>query len=219
MRTKALIGLAALVASTAGLTAQVYSLNIVGYYNTTMKPGYNLVANQLKTGANTLADVLPASAELTQVLKYSGGSYVTDISDGTAWLDATTGNPSTTTVAPGEGFFYFNPGTTDKTVTFVGEVTTGTGLKVTAKPGYNLASSIVPQKVDLTAANGFPQVELTQYLSYGNGTYSTLINDGTAWLDATTGNPAMASPEVGQGFFIFNPGTTDMVWTRDFTVQ
>lgn len=222
MRTKALLGLAALAVSVATVSAQnVYSLNVVGYYNLTMKPGFNLVANQLNTSNNTLNAVLPAAPIESQVLTYANNAYTIDISDGTAWVDANTGDPSTTSVAPGKGFFYFNPATADATVTFVGEVTQGTGLTVTNKPGFNLVSSIVPQAIPLTAANGFPQVLEMQYLTFANppGAYNILINDGTAWVDANTGDPASAAPAVGQGFFIFNPGTTDVLWTRDFTVQ
>ena len=48
MRTKALLLTAALgLASVATSMAQaVYSVNVVGYINLTMKPGFNLVANQ-----------------------------------------------------------------------------------------------------------------------------------------------------------------------------
>jgi hypothetical protein len=100
-------------------------------------------------------------------------------------------------------------------------VTQGTGLTVTNKPGFNLVSSIVPQAIQLTAANGFPQVAEMQYLTFNNppGVYKILINDGTTWLDNDSGAPTMAEPQVGQGFFIFNPGTTDVLWTRNFTVQ
>lgn len=221
MRTKALLLTAALgLAGVASSMAQaVYSVNVVGYINLTMKPGFNLVANQLKASPNNKLDsVLPAAAIESQVLKFSNNNYSSDISDGANWLDANTGDPSATTVSPGEGFFFFNPGAADVTTTLVGEVTTGNGLSVSLPAGFSLVSSIVPQEIELSAANGFPQVLEAQYLTFDAATqsYNGLINDGTAWLDANTGDPASAKPAVGQGFFIFNPGSTALSWSRDF---
>jgi hypothetical protein len=222
MRTKTLLLTAALgIASAASSMAQaVYSVNIVGYVNLTLRPGFNLVANQLVASPNNQLDtVLPAAALESQVLKFANNNYSSDISDGTSWLDAGTGNPSTTTVSPGEGFFFFNPGNAAVTSTLVGEVRTGNGLTVPLPPGFSLDSSIVPQDISLTAANGFPQVLEMQYLTFNATTqnYNTaLINDGTGWLDSLTGDPANATPTVGQGFFIFNPGNTTLSWTRNF---
>jgi hypothetical protein len=224
MRTKTLLLTAALgIASAATSMAQaVYSVNAVGYINLTLKPGFNLVANQLNaTGNNRLDTVLPAAPLETQVLKFANNNYTSDISDGASWLDAGTGNPSTTAVNPGDGFFYFNPGASDVTATLVGEVPQG-DVGFSMGPGFSLVSSKVPQDISLTAANGFPQVLEAQYLTFNAMTqnYNTaLINDGSAWLDSSTGDPADARPTVGQGFFIFNPGTTPMVWTRSFSVN
>jgi len=221
MRTKALLLTAALgFAGVATSMAQaVYSVNVVGYINLTMKPGFNLVANQLKASPNNKLDtILPAAAIESQVLKFANNNYSSDISDGANWLDAGSGNASTTTVSPGEGFFYFNPGATDAGVTLVGEVSTGNGLTVALAPGFSLVSSIVPQEISLSAANGFPQVLEAQYLTFSAATqsYSGLINDGTGWLNAETGAPADAKPAVGQGFFVFNPGNTAFNWVRSF---
>lgn len=221
MRTKALLLTAALgLAGAATSMAQaVYSVNVVGYINLTMKPGFNLVANQLNAAPNNKLDsVLPAAALESQVLKFSNNNYSADISDGANWLDAATGNPSATTVGPGEGFFFFNPGQTDVTTTLVGEVKTGSS-SVTLIPGFNMVSTVVPQELSLTSANGFPQVLEAQYLTFNAATQGYnpgLINDGTAWLDAATGEPADAKPGVGQAFFIFNPGNANLTWTRSF---
>lgn len=222
MRTKALLLTAALgLAGAATSMAQaVYSVNVVGYINLTMKPGFNLVANQLKASPNNKLDsVFPAAPLESQVLKFVNGNYTADISDGSTWIDNATGNPSATTVSPGEGIFFFNPGTIDSTVTLVGEVTTGSNLTVPLVPGFNLVSSIVPQEIELTPANGFANILEVQYLSFNPSTQNynpTLINDGTGWLNNETGDPVSApKPAVGQGFFIFNPGAA-FSWTRSF---
>lgn len=220
MRTKALLLTAALgFAGVATSTAQVYSVNVVGYINLTMKPGFNLVANQLKASPNNKLDtILPAAAIESQVLKFANNNYNSDISDGANWVDAGSGNPSTTTVSPGEGFFYFNAGATDTAVTLVGEVTTGNNLTVPFPPGFSLVSSIVPQAISLSAANGFPQVLEAQYLTFDAVTqkYVGLINDGTDWQNAESGVVTPAVPAVGQGFFLFNPGATTFNWVRSF---
>jgi len=224
MRTKALIIAAALgLASAASSMAQaVYSVNVVGYINVTMKPGFNLVANQLNaTPNNGLDSVLPASPLESQLLKFVSGNFTADISDGANWIDAGTGNPSTTTVSPGEAFFYFNPANTDRIATLVGEVKQGSST-VQLKPGYNMISTVVPQSIPLTTANGFPQVLEALFLTFNPSTQGydpTLINDGTDWIDAGTGNPAVAQPTVGQGFFYFNPGNSIINWTRSFNAN
>lgn len=223
MRTKALLLIAALgIASAATSMAQtVYSVNIVGYINLTMKPGFNMVANQLNASPNNKLDsVIPAAPSDSQVLKFANNNYSSDVSDGTTWLDNATGNASTTTVSPGEGFFFFNAGTADSTVTLVGEVRTGNNLTVSMGPGFNLVSSIVPQQIALNAANLFPLVSDLQYLTFNSATQGyndALVTDGTVWLNNVTGVEVPApTPNVGDGFFIFNPGTTPLSWTRDF---
>jgi hypothetical protein len=222
MRTKALILTAALgLAGAASSMAQaVYSVNVVGYINLSMAPGFNLVANQLKASPNnSLNNVLPSVALESQVLKFVNNNYTTDIFDGSAWLDNNTGNASTTTVSPGEGFFFFNPNAAAATVTLVGEVTTGNNLSVALGAGFTLASSIVPQAIALDPVNGFQDVTEMQYLTFNSGTQNyntTLINDGSNWLNNETGDPvADPVPAVGQGFFIFNPGAA-VSWTRNF---
>ena len=60
MKAKGLIGIfcVALVAVSISAQAQVYSQNIVGYYNLLLSPGNNLIANQLSNGGNTLDEFL-----------------------------------------------------------------------------------------------------------------------------------------------------------------
>jgi len=222
MRTKTLLLTAALsvVAAASTMAQAVYSVNVVGYINLTLRPGYNLIANQLVAGtpANNLNAVLPSVPQESQVLKYVNGNYTSDIFLDGAWLNATTGDPSVTRVNPGEGFFFLNPAG-NISVTLVGEVTTGNNLTVTNRPGYTLVSSIVPQDISLTPANGFNPVEEMQYLTFNaaNQNYDTaLINLGGAWLNSITGDPADARPTVGQGFFILNPGGANNLWVRNF---
>ena len=50
-------GLMSLVIFCGAVRAQVYSQNVVGYYNLALLPGNNLIANQLGTGNDTLSNL------------------------------------------------------------------------------------------------------------------------------------------------------------------
>jgi hypothetical protein len=225
MRTKTLLLTAAL--SFAGLAtsmAQVYSVNAVGYVNLTLESGFNLIANQLnRTPDNKLDTILPGVPVESQVFKFSGGLYTADIYDGSAWLNAESGAPSTTTMGPGQGFFFYNAKVPagQITVTFVGEVPQG-DVGFSMPQFFSLVSSKVPQSIVLSPANGFPNVLEALYLTYNATTQSyntSLINDGSGWLDSESGAAATAQPAVGQGFFIYNPNPAPLVWTRTFSVN
>ena len=223
MRTKTLLLTAAL--SAAGIAtsmAQVYSVNAVGYINTTMRPGFNMVANQLnKTPNNSLNNVISGVPVESQVLKFENNNYSLELYDGATWIKPN-GDPGTLSANPGQGIFFFNPDAGNITVTLVGEVPQGTALTVPLPPGFALVSSIVPQAVPLTPANGFPNVLEMQFLYFNAATQtydSPLFNDGTGWItpDGTPVPPP--APAVGTGFFIFNPGATTVNWTRNFSVN
>lgn len=241
MRTKTLLlSAAALAAGVAtSMAANVYSVNVVGYINVTVQPGYNLVANQLDVdGVDSVTTVLnpgtPSSQEGATVLKFSQGAFSSDTyANNTGdvgfigWYDSNTGNPSTNTIPPGVGFFYFNPTGSAATLTLTGTVKQGTN-SVSLPGGYSLISTIAPQAItlDTTATNSFPAGEGDVFLGFSGGTFSQ--NDTYAattadvgfigWYDSNTGNPASPTPAVGQGFFYFNSGSAK-AWTRNFQVQ
>jgi hypothetical protein len=232
MRTKTLLITAALgLAGVATSMAQVYSVNAVGYINLTLRPGFNMVANQLtKTPNNGLNNVITGGlvAE-SQALKFdnAANNYVIEFYSGTAWVKDDGVTPGTMVVNPGDGFFIFNADTANATVTLVGEVPQGTGLNVTLNPGFSLVSSIVPQQIQLTQPNGFPQIAEAQYLVFNAATQNydaVIFNNGTnpnGWVledGVTPANPVPA-PAVGQGFFYFNPETSVANWTRNFSVN
>ena len=126
MRTKALLGLAALAVSAATCVAQsnVYSLNIVGYVNVDIKAGVNLISNPLKpsNGNNNITNTivgLPDTAEGAEIYKWGGTGWSSDIPSwvaGFGWFPDVSMNL-------GESFFLKSPVATK--ITFVGEVQTG----------------------------------------------------------------------------------------------
>ncbi len=226
MRTKTLLITAALsLAGVATSMAQVYSVNAVGYINLTMRPGFNMVANQLnRTPNNLLNNVISGVPAETQVLKFSNAinDYTLELYDGTSWIKPN-GDPGVLTANPGEGLFYFNGDTVNQTITLVGEVPQGPALTVALPSGFSLVSSIVPQSIALTAANGFPQEAESQYLEFDatiQNYRDPILNagPGAGWI-TLGGDPVPApAPAVGQGFFYFNSGGPAN-WTRAFSVN
>jgi hypothetical protein len=189
-----------------------------------VSPGYCLLANHLRIGNNTLDVVLPNVPVETQVLKFANGNYLSDIFDGSHWLDSLTGNPSTTTVNPGEGFFLFNPILEDVLLTFTGDIPEGP-VTICFPPGYSLAGSPVPKPFSPNAEPAFPRVLEMQILRYiragqpGGPGYGCVINDGFIWQNCATGEPSTATIPIGEGFFVFNPGFTPFCWTRIYSTE
>jgi len=247
MRTKSLLlGAAALAASVAtSMAANVYSVNVVGYVNLTVYPGFNMLANQLDVdGVDTVGTVLNGGTPTSgfdglELLKFSNNNYSFDVwADNVndvgfiGWYDNISDNPSTNTIPPGTGFFLFNPYTSNCTVTIAGSVLQGTNT-TTMRPGFTLAGVQVPQAItlDRTATNNFPAIEGMEYLVFTNtghgggyavgDTYADNVNDVgfIGWYDNITNNQVFPTPAVGQGFFMFNPTLTPTNWTRFFQVQ
>ena len=194
--------------------SNVYSLNVVGYYNVTVPAGgYYMVANQLNTTNNTLGGLIPAPADGSQFYKYNGG-YTTATFDalGGAW------DLPGVTLNPGEAGFFKDPtGGAGQVLTFVGEVLQGT-LVNTLPVGNSVRSSIVPQQATLTVL-GVPAEDGDQAYVY-NGGYATSTYDGLAAAWDTAGSPGGPTINVGQGFFYKKAaGGTATSWVRNFTVQ
>src|SRR5690349_15003713 len=118
MRTKALLCCAALAAGIATSMAQsnVYSLNIVGYVNTPIAAGFNLIANPLDNGTNDLNSLFPGAATGDTIYLFNNGSFTSASSLFGTW------SPDPT-LLPGTGIFY--QAGAAFTNTFVGNVMTG----------------------------------------------------------------------------------------------
>jgi hypothetical protein len=213
MRTKVLLCAAALAASIACSWAQnVYSLNVVGYYNITVAANQKvIIANQLNTTNNTIGALLapPMVGNNDNLFKYAAGftasTYSTD--DG-SWSD-----PSVT-LNPGEAAFFQPAGA--RTLTFVGEVLQGS-LTNTLPLGVKvLRSSMVPQQGQIDTDLGVVPDNNDNLFTFSGGytafTYST---DDGSWNAAPIIN-------VGQGFFYVKAPTgaaANVNWVRNFTVQ
>jgi hypothetical protein len=215
MRTKLILTTAALgVASSLGAMAQVYSVNAVGYINVTVQPGkLGLVANQLNTGGNTVAEVIPTAPDGTILYKYSqAGGFAIIAREFGEW-----GTGGAQTVKPGEGFFVSNNGTTPLTLTFVGEVPQGSPLTTPLATGLNLVSSQVPQAGKLVADLGFPAADgdiVYQWDAAGSGAGAYKAPNGYEFGSFSLGDPDVA---VGEAFFVSKAAAGN--WSRNFSVN
>jgi hypothetical protein len=211
MRTKTLLCLAALTAAgvaTSMAQSNVYSLNVVGYYNVTCPAGkYTLTGNQL-VQTNQQVQVLFANVpDGTSIIQWTGVAFAPDTISGGAWDDGTE------SIGPGRGIFIKNNGGTAFTNTFVGEVNQNTNTITFTANQYKLVSLPVPQAGLLQTDFGYPAGNNDVVLKWTGAAYANYLNDPTipGWDPA---EPALA---VGDGFFVKPTGAR--TWTRQFTVQ
>jgi hypothetical protein len=220
MRTKALVCALAFAASIGATVAQnVYSLNVVGYYNITVGANQKImIANQLNTTNNSIGALLapPMVDNGDTLFKFSGGfSASTYSGDDGQW------NPDpAVTLNPGEAAF-IKP-VAARTLTFVGEVLQGSLTNTLPLNTKVLRASMVPQQGLISTDLGVP---------YANGdtafTFNTAQNGGgysayTYSEDDGTWNPTEPVISVGQGFFYLKSATAPAAsanWVRNFTVQ
>jgi hypothetical protein len=212
MRTiKALVCVAALATGLATAMAQsnVYSLNVVGYYNVTVPANtLVLIANQLNTTNNTIASLIPNGPPFAQFYKYDGiwsESHFDDIDP--VWLP--NGNA---TLNPGEGGFYKSP--TATTLTFVGEVLQGALSNPLPAVGVlGVRSSMVPQAGLITTDLKYPGEPFDQVYKYTGIWGESHFDDiDPVWL------PSEPTFGVGEAMMVKKVGATT-AWTRNFTVQ
>ncbi|HEY0548530.1 MAG TPA: hypothetical protein VGF13_02955 [Verrucomicrobiae bacterium] len=234
MRTKTLLLAAAAfaVGTVASVAQTVYSVNAVGYVNLTLKSSYNLISNPLNGTNNNVNTIMPVAPADSQAIRWnpatqsfnSAGTYI-DAQDPAlnGWYDSQL-NKSADIIAPGEGFFFFNPTVSDYVLTFVGEVPQG-NLTNTIPANYSFKASIVPQSVAIESV-GFPGVADMQYFIWNPNTQS--YGGSVTYIDAQDPavngfydsqlNRVFPTPAVGQGFVIFNPGPA-LSWGRNFSVN
>jgi hypothetical protein len=214
MRTKALLGAAILAAGLATSMAQnVYSLNVVGYYNVTIPAnGFAMVANQLVTTNQTLGGVLPTAPDGTLFIKWDGLAYSTANYDELepGWLPA--GAPARS-FDLGEGAFIKNVTASPMTITFVGEVKQGAttnGLPA----GFSIESLNTPQAGAITSFN-YPVEDGALLIQWDKTTqgYKTFNYDELepGWLPAPG-----PSVQVGDAFWSKRAAAAN--WERNFTV-
>jgi hypothetical protein len=214
MRTKTLLLItAAAAAGVVASNAQVYSVNAVGYVNTTLVKGFNLVSNPLNGATNTVDALLSGQVPQDSVIYLwdtAGKTFKTGTYDTTfGWDPATIASSS---ITPGGGFFLNLK--SGSTVTFVGEVPQGNPLTTTLVPGLQIVSSQVPQAGKL-------QTDLSYSPAQDDKVYQwdpTKQTYNISTFDTTFGwDPAEPNVGVGEAFFLSK--TAAGTWSRNFSVN
>lgn len=226
MRTRTLLVAAALtVAGIAAAQAQsnVYSVNVVGYYNIVVPTGgaqnnlnrYRLATLQLKANgiANpTLNNTLTNVTVGAQVHTWGVGGW----SGLNEYLGQPDGWESDVAIPYGTGFFIKNPLATDVTVTVVGEVMQGVQT-VTYGTGLNPRGPLTPQAGGLTTVHNWTQVGDRVYVwnpNNGNPGSWALINEYLGDPDGWENG----EPTVPVGGAVMVSSATGGTWTRTFSV-
>jgi hypothetical protein len=191
----------------------VYSVNAVGYVNTPLVAGFNLVSNPLNNTAangNTIETLFNGVPDGTQVYKFENGAFVSTAFDEIVggWDPLTVAQK---TVTPGEGVFVRVSGPT--TVTFVGEVPQGT-LNNPLPVGLSIKSSMVPQE-GTAAELGLVGGDGDQLYQWNSATQAY----ATSTFDEILGgwDPALGKLKVGEAFFLRKNAAG--TWTRTFSVN
>lgn len=221
MRTKTLLLTAAL--SAAGIAtsmAQVYSVNAVGYVNTTLVPGFNLVSNPLNnTTGNTIQNLFGtgiATPPQGLIVFYFNPTTDAFVSASYDDIDQTflPADAAATVVAPGNGVFVLNPTAGNVTVTFVGEVPQGAASNQELPQGFSIKGSTVPIAGPITTM-GFPAAQGDIIFEW-NATTDNYVSNSYDDIDQTW-LPAVPNIDVGEAFFLFKNAAA--TWTRNFDVN
>ncbi len=213
MRTKILLAAAAAMA--AGLVAsnaQVYSANIVGYYNTTLTGagGFTLVGNQLvNSTSNDVATLMASMPNKTAVETWNGTQFNSTTKGSGGW------SPTDPQIAVGQGFFVVTP-TASGTLsnTFVGSVLVGPGQSVTnvyAAGTFSLVASPIPYSglaSDTSNINLGTLPNKTAIQIWGGSSFSSATKGSGGW------SPSTPSIAVGQGFFLVAPTGGAATWIQ-----
>jgi hypothetical protein len=228
MRTKTLLLTAALsVAGIATSLAQtpVYSVNAVGYVNTDLVPGFNLISNPLDNKAangNTITNLFTSGIQGPIPQAFTVYHFDPAIDDFVTAsfddIDGWGGQGAGVSIPPGTGVFVFLPGSANLRVTFVGEVPQGAASNQQLPQGFSIKASTVPA-AGLVTSMQFPAVQgdtiyewdkvAQQYVSAG---YDDIEETWTR-----NNVPAVPNIDVGEAFFLFK--VAPATWTRNFNVN
>ena len=213
MNIKALLFTAVIgaVGTAASMAQAVYSVNIVGYVNLTLRSGLSMIANQLNaTPNNRVTTLFPAPPGALSVSKFvpTTGNFVSAVYDTDAGWD----DPSSMELHPGQGAFVDNPNP-PMPVTFVGEVQLVSTINI--HTGLDIYSSPIPIAGDLNDI-GFPPIPPGRLLTLFKFNGTAFDNFG---YDEEAGGwqPSVPRVAIGESFFIDNPGPS-ITWVRNFAV-
>jgi hypothetical protein len=231
MRTKALLGLAALAVGLSTSVAQnVYSLNVVGYVNVTLSatqpfsflsvPLQDVNGNYCITNTINLTD--PVTGADTQDFAYlfpwSGTQWLSPATwfgpgfEGTGW-------DTPYVISNGVGFFIQS--VANSSFTFVGQVAQGT-LSYKLPLGFTTLANQIPVTTNFpgaTVGNDFDYIfTWSQAGQEWNSptTYFGTDMSGNGWDWDSTGNGPILAPGIA---CFYQNGTAPIAFSQNFTVQ
>jgi len=212
MRTKTLLLTAVLgVAGIASSSAQVFSVNAVGYVNVVVPANLSMIANPLDTSANTLGNLIPNPPNFSNFYKFNGTGFDIATFAFGSW------DLPNLTLNPGEGGFLNT--SASFTNTFVGTVMQGT-LANPIPAGLSIRSSQVPQGgaidtvLGLTTLSTFDNVYKWNVTAQSYDIYTVLPGGGWSGPNGGTTAPSL---NVAEPVFI-NAGAATS-WNRTFSVN
>jgi hypothetical protein len=231
MRTKALLGLAALAASAIGASAaNVYSLNVVGYINQPLHEGFQVIGNQLDldgTGLNnTVTTVFSSNLPVNSIVYTWNGSSWANAS--TFSSKTKTWSPANLALNPGQAAFVKIPagayGGVSSNATIVGNVLQGSLVNTYVASGPVNSKAIFSPVASIVPLSGGLQTTLKYVPQRGDQVFQY---NGTSWAIGSifstksgTWSPSEPSIALGEGFFLApTNGPAVAGWTQNFTVQ
>lgn len=220
MRTKTLLGLAALAVGLSSASAQVYSLNVVGYVNVSLQANkmHFLSVPLLPNGGDfniTNTVVLDSSQMFANIYQWDAinGKWNDTIPSwtGTAW-------DTPMVISNGVGFFIASQAAS--TLTFVGDVPQG-AIAYTVPAGLSTLANKVPESVNFPGAtigglfdNIFTWDQAAQKWSDAVWSYN-----GTSWDNGVAGH-SVDGPLLNPTDALFYQNVnTAFSFTRNFTVN
>jgi hypothetical protein len=212
MKIKELFVAVWLCVSDHGFAQSFSRVNAVGYVNTTLHPGFNLVANPLNALDNSIGSLFVnfegGVPDGTTVYKLGSNDFISaTYMEVTGQFEPPEAAAETTGV--GEGVWVFLPATTDRVLTLVGEILQG-DICIDIPTGYSIRANLIPARSTVEDLE-IPYAEGDELY-----TYDTARRNFTVYSFGLSPDPL--SIDVGQAFIYFHgaPATT---WCRTFFVH
>ena len=172
-------------------------------YSNSLSAGFNLIANQLDGTNNLLNTVLPFAHDNDQLFTWNEAAQDfnppdTFVAAAGSWFDGNF-DPSSTTLAPGQGAFYASVQANSFSV--VGTQRTPSLPILQTRNVYRLVSRQIPGPGTYENIVGLPPENGSKFIRFNRGTqdFETNVFNGIVW---SGGAPAAA---VGEAVFIFLP--------------
>jgi hypothetical protein len=202
--------------------AQVYSVNAVGYVNTDLQTGFNLISNPLNnTAGNTIQNLfgtgwngaIPGGTIVYYFNSTTDAFVIASYEELFGVFDPPAAGSQV--VPPGEGVFIFVGGTTPQKVTFVGEVPQGAASNSQIPAGFSIRGSTVPTAGPISGM-GFPAADGDIIYEWNPATDQYIISTFQQLFGGW--DPQEPNIAVGEAFWVSKTGT-GAAWNRNFTVN